>query len=405
MSKLERYEMTFHRHGLPTVQHKAGLGGLVYLLKHLEGRELPQEERVEFEVSKDELRLALTSESLTRLMSELYQNMTVVRTSRSKPKGEYWEEERELSNGKTEKIFKYKDSRPRGGWLFEGLKPGAEQAIAAGEDDWHKLWQDSLWQTFRGIPATRKVFDTDKGKEKVVKDFWKAFEKKEKGKPVTLDIASTIYVGAQAQNPEGIGFEGSPDEVFLLHFAQVLAQPYKVVGVDSQGGTYWPGVIWVFLEPGNLKRFVKKCKGFLAGRKVGDPDFRLRSRVTLPQEAALGILSDEALKLTLEDAGELAFDGALCTHLNKEGNNINLYAASYVPYEQNLISDYREVVLSIQSYPVRKLCLQNLLDGKPLYRGASKLLSYLPKEAAVPLSGLGNSISRDSKTILEKVEQ
>lgn len=398
MSKLKTYDLLFNRHALPTEQHKAGLGGLAFLLRYLEGKELAPE----FSLSRDELSVTLTPDTLANLFGELYRNMIVVRSSQSKPQGDYWEETLELNDGKTKKIFKYRDSRPAGRWLFDGPKPGAEEAISDGNDDWHKLWQDSLWQTFRGIPATRKVFDTDAGKKKLVDEFWKAFEKTASGKPATLDIASTIYVGAQAQSPEGIGFEGTPEEVLLLHFAQVLAQPYKVVGVDSQGDTFWPGVIWVFPSPRNLRFFVSDCVGLLAGKKLQDPDFRGRSRVTLPQEAALGMLSDDALGLSLRDAVTIGIDGALCTHLNKEGNNINLYASTFLPCEQKLISQYKSIVTDIRTYPMRKLCLENLLNGKPLYTGISKLLSYLPKEAALPVAQLGYGISRDCKSLLER---
>lgn len=398
MSKLKSYELHFNRHALPTVQHKAGLGGLAFLLRYLEGKE----HAPAFSISRDELSVTLSPTELARVFEELYRNIVVVRTTQNKPQGDYWEETVDLGEGKTKKVFKYRDTRPAGRWLFEGLKPGAEEAIVDGTDDWHKLWQDSLWQTFRGIPATRKVFDTEAGKKKLVDEFWKAFEKNESGKPVTLDIASTIYVGAQAQSPEGIGFEGTPDEVFLLHFTQVLAQPYKVVGVNSMGDTYWPGVIWVFPSPRNLKFFVSDCKVFLGGKKLQDPDFRGRSRVTLPQEAALGMLSDDALGLSLREAGQIGIDGALCTHLNKEGNNINLYASTFLPSEQKLINQYKSIVAEVKSYPLRKLCLENLLKGKPLYSGVSKLLSYLPKEAAIPVSRLGYTISRDCKSLIER---
>lgn len=398
MSKLKSYELYYNRHALPTVQHKAGLGGLAFLLRYLEGKE----NAPDFSLSGGELSLTLTPASLSRLMEELYRSVIVVRTSQNKPKGDYWEETVDLGDGKPKKTFKYRDSRPSGRWLYDGLKPGAEEAIADGSDDWHKLWQDSLWQTFRGIPATRKVFDTEAGKKKLVDEFWKAFEKSDSGKPITLEIASTIYVGAQAQNPEGIGFEGTPEEVFLLHFAQVLAQPYKVVGVDSQGGTVWPGVIWVFPAPRNLKFFVTDCKLFLSGKKLQDPDFRGRSRVTIPQEAALGMLSDDALGLSLREAGQIGIDGALCTHLNKEGKNINLYASTFLPSEPKLINQYKSIVAEVKSHPLRKLCLENLLKGRPLYSGVSQLLSYLPKEAALPLSSLGYTISRDCKSLLER---
>lgn len=400
MAKLQTYEMNFNIHSLPTLQHKAGLGGLAFLLDFLKDQDLSDEEKIVADQKVDTLSLKLTPASLQALFEELYASQVVTRSSKFKPRGEYTEEIRELANGKTEKIFKYQDVRPQGRWLYERLKPKPESAVLAGEDEWHKLWQDSLWQTFRGIPATRKVYEGSVNK--VVNEFWKAFEKKQKGKPVTLDIASTIYVGAQSKSPEGIGFEGAPDEVFLLHFAHVLAQPYKVVGIDSQGKTTWPGTIWVFPEPRELPFFISDYQRFLGKKPAQDPEFRNRSRVTLPQEAALNLMMDNALELGLKDSGEVGLSGALCTQLNKEGNNINLLAASYVPWNRALIDGYKNVVHTTKSYPLRHLFLTNLLKGRSLYRGAAKLLSYLPKEVALPQSGLGNTLSRDSKAVLEQ---
>jgi CRISPR-associated protein Cmx8 len=400
MSKLEEYEINYQLNGLPTLQHKAGLGGLVFLLDYIRDRDdIPDIEKIDYEAKGESLKTTLTPASLQRLFDELYSSLAVTQTTKSKPKGDYTEHERSGAGGKTERVFQYQDDRPKGPWLYERLKPQTADAIPVGEDLWHKLWQDSLWQTFRGIPATRKVFTGSKNK--VVKEFWAAFEKSNAGNPVALEIASTIYVGAQSKSPEGIGFDGSPNEVFLLHFAQVLAQPYKVVGVDSQGKTNWPGVIWVFPEPGNLNFFVSDCKSFLKNKTAQDPLFRERSRVTLPQEAALCLMTDEALHLALKDTGEMGIKGALCTQLIKEGNNINLLAASYVPRNQKLLNGYKEIVSGVKSYPLRHLLLTNLLKGRPLYKGAAKLLSYLPKDAALPQSGLGYTISRDSKFLLE----
>ena len=403
MSKLQSYNIHYKLKSLPTYQHRAGLGGLAFLLDYLRKQELPVEERVAVEMTPESLSVEFTPASLKAVFEELYSPQLVTRTSKFKPRGDYTEEVRELPDGKSEKIFKYQDLRPRGRWLYDGLKPDGEPeaAVIAGEDQWHKLWQDTLWQTFRGIPATRKVYEGSVNK--VVTEFWKAFEKREKGNSVTLDIASTIYVGAQNRNPEGIGFEGARDEVLLLHFAHTLAQPYKVVGVDSQGKTTWPGTIWVFPEPGGLPLFISEYKRFLGQKLALDPDFRTRSRVTLPQEAALNLMLDNAIYLGVKDAGQVGLSGALCTQLNKEGNNINLLAASYVPWDQTLINGYKNVVNTVRSYPLRHLLLTNLLKGRPPYRGAAKLMSYLPKEVALPQSGLGYTLSRDSKAVLDQL--
>ncbi|MCA9776491.1 MAG: type I-MYXAN CRISPR-associated protein Cmx8 [Candidatus Eremiobacteraeota bacterium] len=401
MSKLDSYTLEYSLKGLPTVQHRTGLGGLVYLVDYLkEQDQLSPEDLPVVEVQSDKLKITVTPASLTTLFDVLYEPMTVTRTMKSKPKGDF-----ETVTDEAGKVlhYTYQTERPAGRWLFEQIRPKAECAIPEGVDPWHRLWQDSLWSIFRGIPATRKVYEASKNRQKLVSEFWKAFEKLQNGKEADLEIASTIYVGAQAKSAEGLKFSGSPAEVLLLHFAHATAQPYKVVRIDSQGKQHWPGVIWVFLEPDNLQLFAPAFRRHLQGKPVDDPGFRSRSRVTIPQEAALSLMVDQNLSLALKETEQtLVLRGALCTQLEKVGNNINLLAASYVPYDQYLLRNYSKIVQGISSYPLRRLVLQNLLDGHPPFRGLAKLMSYLPVENTLALSGPGIAFSYDSLKLLKE---
>ena len=401
--KLEKYTLEYCLKKLPTVQHRTGLGGLVFLVEYLRERDdLPSEEVPVATIADDKLVLELTPASLTALFDCLYEPLTVTRTMKSKPNGEFQEVRDDAGNLIH---YTYQAERPAGRWLFDQVRQNAEGAIPQGLDPWHRLWQDSLWSIFRGIPATRKVYEASSNRRKIVTEFWKAFEKLDQGKEVSLDIASTIYVGAQAKNAEGLKFSGSPSEVLLLHFAHATAQPYRVVTLDSQGKQNWPGVIWVFLEPDNLQKFVPAFRRHLAGKPVDDILFKTRSRVTLPQEAALSLMIDRDLALSQKDMEPtLVLRGALCTQLEKVGNNINLLAAAYVPYDQYLLRNYDKIVREITSFPLRRLVLKNLLEGNPPYRGLAKLMSYLPMENTLALSGPGVAFSYDSLKLLQQFD-
>ena len=175
--------------------------------------------------------------------------------------------------------------------------------------------------------------------------------------------------------------------------------------LDSQGKQNWPGVIWVFLEPDNLQKFVPAFRRHLAGKPVDDILFKTRSRVTLPQEAALSLMIDRDLALSQKDMEPtLVLRGALCTQLEKVGNNINLLAAAYVPYDQYLLRNYDKIVREITSFPLRRLVLKNLLEGNPPYRGLAKLMSYLPMENTLALSGPGVAFSYDSLKLLQQFD-
>lgn len=380
VGKLARYTLCYDLATLPTVQHRAGLGGLTFLLRFLEEQARGDDERVDFRVEGARLTLTLTPPSFLALFEELYRSMTVTRTKTFPSRVEV-----------------YQDWRPAGRWLYFDLKPDAEEAILAGEDAWHKLWQDSLWQTFRRIAATRNVFAQSKAK--VVDDFWTAFQERPEGKKPMMEIASTIYVGAQNRNAEGVRFEGDPEEVFLLHFSQVLAQPYRAVGVDSLGRTVWPGTLWVFPDPKDLERFVIDGRALLATKTSRDAAFRDRSRMTMPEEAALGLLAQWLANTRA--SGRVSLQGVYCAHLDQQGNSVNLLYSTYLAADRKPIDAYENCVRKMKSFPLRRLLLSNLLNDRPLHKGAAKALVSLPKEIALPQSGMGVAVSFDCKTVLE----
>ncbi len=381
--KLARYTLIYDLAKLPTVQHRAGLGGLTFLLRFLEDQTLGDDQRVDFRVKGSTLTLILTPPSILTLFEELYRSMTVTRTKTFRSREE-----------------SYEDWRPAGRWLYLGSKPDAEELILAGEDDWHKLWQDSLWQTFRRIAATRNVFAGSKAK--VVDDFWTAFQEKVEGKMPRMEIASPICVGAQDRNAEGVRLDGDPEEVFLLHFSQVLAQPYRAVQVDRLGRTLWPGTLWMFPDPRDLERFVTDGRDFLATKTSRDPAFRDRSRMTMPEEAALGLMAHWCANA--KASGRVGLQGVYCAHLDQQGNSVNLLDSTYQAADRKLIAAYGKLVRKLSSFPMRRLLTSNLLNDRPMYAGAAKTLTSLPKEVALPQSGMGIAVSFDCKSVLDTMD-
>ena len=60
MSKLQSYNIHYKLKSLPTYQHRAGLGGLAFLLDYLRKQELPVEERVAVEMTPESLSVEFT---------------------------------------------------------------------------------------------------------------------------------------------------------------------------------------------------------------------------------------------------------------------------------------------------------------------------------------------------------
>lgn len=377
---------------LPTVQHRAGLGGLAFLLKSLE--EDGKFSRDAWSWSGDGLQLNLTKENLAVLFELLYQGAEVRRQMSGKPKGDFQEIEVQLEGGKTLKKYEYKDQRPAGAWLTK---------VGYGKP-WLELWQDSIWSTLRDKPASRAIYTGST--DKLVSEFWKAFEAVEKGKSPVLELASALYIGGRSKSSEEVSFDGPPAQVFLLHFAHALAQPFKVVGLDSLGKRTYPGLVWVYPEPRELEGFVVAYRAFLGqctetdgredGRRVS---FYQSTRVVMPQEAGLAVL-----EMALSTTRTNAISGAFCAQLEKQGNNVNLLGVAHIRVNTSLIRDYLTHAAPITNFALRRLVLTNLLSGVPLSQGVAKLLSLLPPEAVLPQTKDGHAFSRSAQTILESLK-
>ncbi len=373
---------------LPTVQHRAGLGGLAFLLESLHSDGVLPEET--YALQDEKLELRLSKDILSKVLGYLYAGIEVTRLMNSKPKGEDFEEvELPTADGKTVKKFAYKDRRPAGSWLSR---------CGYGEE-WLALWQDGIWSTLRDKPASREIYKAPV--EELANKLWKAFEAVEKGKTVALDLASALYIGGRAKSNEDVSFDGMPAHVFLLHFAHALAQPFKVIGLNSLGDRTYPGLVWVYPEPRDLRYFIRNMREYLGTRTESDEEgtsrtrFYSSTRVTMPAEAGLVVL-EMALSATKTEA----ISGAFCAQLDKQGNNVNLLAVAHIPADRKLIRRYSEEVAPISNYALKKMVLANLLKGAPLYRGAAKLMSVLPASSVLSLGKDGQAFSFNSLHLL-----
>ena len=377
---------------LPTVQHRAGLGALVFLLESLKrDQKLPAQA---YEAGDTTLDLNLTKESLFTLLDHLYSDVEVTRTMNNKPKGEDFQEVKlTLADGKVITKYAYQDRRPAGGWLSR---------CGYGEE-WLTLWQDSIWFTLRAKPASRIIYTGSV--VKLVSDFWKAFDNVDKGKEVALELAGALYIGGRSKSNEEISFDGPPSQVLLLHFAHALAQPFRMIGLDSQGKRTYPGLVWVYPEPRDLIYFEKVMRAYLGGRQetveegVARVNFRSSTRVSMPQEAGLAVL-----EMALSSTKTEPFAGVFCAQLDKQGNNVNLLAVAHIAADRKLIQQYAKLVAPITNYALKKMVLGNLLKGAPLNRGAAKLMSRLPSESTTAGSKDGGAFSRNSQQLLANLK-
>jgi len=380
---------------LPSAQHRAGLAGLVLMLKWL--TRLPEKTRgIARILHLDDAgaRVELDLEGMRRLFDELYA-ASMEEQKESQPRKDeppLREEEVEQTDAKgkvkRKKYFIYKVPVPRAGLLLDHA-PGANDAGL-----WVKLWRDMLWRTLRGVPATRLPFiaraqGTDNGDAEKA---WKRLTSKKAG---TVQLSSTDYLGAMDRNADGVSFEDAPREWFLLHFWPYVTQvhvPRALKLKDKVIQEAHAGFALVIPDVGLLQSFCEELPHALRERSTEVRGFRPRAALAdLVEESALmtGRLLRERLSQT---EGARAYSalvlGYELVHLDKDGNNVRTYSASRFEPTVSMVDEYQALQHPALWDPLfRRTRLQNLVGGRPWYAGFDRIASTLPYTATFGTKG------------------
>ena len=367
----ETIELEYDLHSLPTAQHKAGLAGLCVLHNTLERRKI--EPLPKLSVSNDGIvSLLISKSSLKTLFNELFDAAWEEAESKSK-----WtdatlirEEFRSITDSKTgktkdQKYFVYNRVVPKAAFLDALQVP----------EPWLKLWRDAVWGTLRGKPLTRTPYN-ERADGKPVKEAEKAW--KSLKKPFsTEDIASSVYIGAQAKNAEKVPFVGRNDENFLLHFWQVVMRIFVPEVINNDGKSEFRGYVLAIPEVCDIEGFVDDYSLMLSQLKENLRGYRpAESVISVPQEGALEYIA--ALVRNKAQDGNLAYNisSVEVVHLEKRGNNIAILSSGRLTVDDTMRSKYESIRSSRYNHPVFKLQLiRNLLDRKEWYSGFDKVLS------------------------------
>jgi CRISPR-associated protein Cmx8 len=372
---------------LPTAQHKAGLAGLLLLIDTLHKKQIgPLPEllaRTPLSVT-----LQFSHASLQTLFRQLYAACEVESSSKQVRKDKNKQvleplriEERPSADGKkSEKVYIYLDLRPAGGFFRDYFPGGAESP-------WLKLWQDMLWSTLRGIPATRGLYEEQLAGQPCseANRLWLALLKASKPKyaQLTLPVASSVYVGAQDVNAEQVPFQGRPAENLLLHFwnlVSLIYVPQRLQVEDGRIKSEYAGFVLAIPEVAHLERFAHaylKVIQNLAPEKAG---YRPRaSLIHLPEEGAMEYLYHLAHSGFLENTGKdlrRVIHAIELHHLEKQGNNIRSLSADRVIPQSRWFKSYENIRTTFQNPLFKRIRLRNLLKGAPWYQGVQDLFSH-----------------------------
>ena len=92
----------------------------------------------------------------------------------------------------------------------------------------------------------------------------KSAECKKKGKLLTENISSSLFVGSEDKNAEKVPFKGAIENNFLLHFWPLVSQTYipRIFSIINSNTTD-EGFVLAIPEPSDLKAFIDDIKVFL----------------------------------------------------------------------------------------------------------------------------------------------
>ncbi len=385
---------------LPSSQHRAGLAGLILIMRWLE-RQPDFKQKLEAGTICQLIRLdakgatvTFNQAGVTALFDEIYA-ASVEEQGRPQPLKNKQkeiipplrEEEREETDAKgkvkTKKIYIYPVVVPAGSFLAD---PGYDKSVQGKNGHWIKLWRDMVWSILRGVPATRKPFES-RAAGAYSEDAAGVWRQLIQPQEVVVDLPSTYFLGAQANNAENVPFKDRARFQFLLHFWLFAAQIYVPAVVNNEGKRDFVGYALAIPDISNLKRFCDRLPKVLAERSIELSGYRPRDCIVdLAIEGALDLmrrLSDRLTQTTGEQKTSTSVLGIDVIHTEKQGNNVRVLGISRLKPEDSMINEYSQIRDGYWSPLFRRQCLLNLVNHSPWYTGFDALLCTLPYERSI----------------------
>ena len=379
-------ELIYDPFTLPTAQHRAGLAGLLVLVESLRKRKIKPVP--EISANQDQtISVRITEDSITVLFNDLYDatmgeaESSTKRKDKSKRLIPPLREAKKLDpkTGKEKTVYIYPQVIPKGKFLATFSLP----------EVWLKLWRDAIWGILRGVPKTRLPYE-QRAQKKVpseTDETWKMLlrfqEDRAKNKIYTVPIASSSFVGAQAENAERVPFRGRADEAFLLHFWPIVMGVYVPEIIERDGKTKFSGYVLAIPDVSDHGGFVQDFVETLAQLGTQMAGYRPKQAViALPQEGGLEYLH-HLLSLVQAQADIANVTGVEVFHLEKRGNSIHMLGADRVPVARGILEQYEAIRDKYYSVLFRRQLILNLIRGKPWYREFERVFAKSPREGFI----------------------
>lgn len=407
---------------LPSSQHRSGLAGLVLVVQWLE-RQSEFKQKIDdgaicklTRLDDHGATLELNQAGLAALFDEIYDASTeeqarpqLLKNKQKEVIPPLREEEREETNAqgkqKTKKVYIYPIVVPRGSFLAD---QSYDQSSDGQNGRWVKLWRDMVWSILRGVPATRKPFET-RAEGSAAEDATAAWKQLLQPSKFTVDLPSTYFLGAQANNAENIPFKDRARFQFLLHFWLFAAQVYVPAVVNNEGKRDFVGYAIAIPDIAYLQCFCEELPGILRNRSVELSGYRPRDCIVdLAVESALDMmkrLRDRLTQTTGEQSTSSAVFGIDVIHTEKQGNNVRLLSMTRLNPEDAMIDEYTQIRQNFWSPLFRRQCLLNLVNHSPWYSSFDALLCTLPYEQSIENDYFRRDVRKKIEALTEEQKQ
>ena len=379
-------ELKYQLAELPSVQHRAGLAGLVLMTKEL--RQQPWfDERdnpvVEFiNITEYSAILKLNLEGLKALFDLAYKASKEERATETKIKKYDRIEEFEVQDkkGKTKlkKRYIYSVVVPHGAFLSAWDKSSDEEDKGL----WIKLWRDMLWNIIRGVPATRNSFNNRCEGNVYSQDaekLWQELNNPEK----QVGQSGNYFLGAMASNADNIPTKDLVKYQFLLHFWVFVAQVYCPMTLDKDGKREFAGYAIAVPDVANLRNFCKVFPKVLQARDTKKFGYLpSTSVIDIPEESALDLtclfLSDRVAHEIGDQQIRRLILGIEVIYAEKVGNNVKIRSVNYLEPIKEQSDRYAQIRNAYWCPWFRKQRLLNLLNSKPESNKLNAPLEEIP---------------------------
>lgn len=376
---------------LPSSQHRAGLAGLVLMVRWLEGQPKSQRKGTCAIESLDAkgLTLRLDEAGLASLFDLVYKASAEEQAYpapfknkdplRTEVQESVVTDKAGKEKVKSKTVYIYPVTVPDGAFLTDWDKTHSKSKPGL----WVKLWRDMVWGILRGVPATRRPFELRADGEPTsdAADTWADLRRGDK----SVDLPSTYYLGAQSSTAELVAFKDRARYQFLLHFWPFIAQIYVPQVLNNEGKLEHAGYAIAVPDVADLADFCLEIADALKDRSVDDnalAGYRPRGcLIDLSVEGGLDLFRRLRAQIQRREGqrrtGDLVL-GIDVFHMEKEGNNIRVRGVARVDPDENVIDAYGRVRGTLWSPVFRRQRIANLIAQRPWHHGFDRIFATTP---------------------------